>query len=57
MLAARFPALWEEKPDWRAYALLPEGEWFDLVRGRRFQADAPLNEWLSPLPFAVLTQV
>ena len=54
VLAARFPALREEKPDWRARAQMPDGEWFDLVRGRRFDADAPLREWFGPLPFAVL---
>ncbi len=56
LLAARFPALREEKPDWRAYAKLPEGEWFDLVRAGPFDADAPLREGFGRLPFAVLTQ-
>ena len=54
VLAARFPALREEKPDWRARAQMPDGEWIDLVRGRRFDADAPLREWFGPLPFTVL---
>jgi (1->4)-alpha-D-glucan 1-alpha-D-glucosylmutase len=55
VIVARFPALREAKPDWRAEAELPEGEWFDLVRGRRFEAGLPLREWLGGLPFAVLT--
>ena len=56
VLVARFPAHREEKPDWRAYAQLPEGEWFDLVRARPFAADAPLRESFGSLPLAVLTQ-
>src|SRR5262249_15631150 len=36
--------------------LRPESKWFDLFRGRSFQAAAPPTDWLSPLPFAVLTQ-
>ncbi len=56
VLVARFPARREEKPDWRAYAKLPEGEWFDLVRARPFDAGASLREGFGPLPFAVLTQ-
>jgi hypothetical protein len=30
------------------------GEWFDLVRGRGFEARSSLRESLSALPFAVL---
>jgi (1->4)-alpha-D-glucan 1-alpha-D-glucosylmutase len=56
VVAARFPALREEKPDWQAWAQMPEGRWFDLLRARRFDADAPLSEWFGPLPLAVLTQ-
>jgi (1->4)-alpha-D-glucan 1-alpha-D-glucosylmutase len=56
VLAARFPAHREQKPDWRARAQMPEGEWYDVTRARLFQASAPLSEWLGPLPFAVLTQ-
>jgi hypothetical protein len=33
---------------------LPEARWFDLFRGRDATVDAPLHEWLNPLPFAVL---
>ena len=55
VLVARFPALREEKPDWRAEARLPEGPWFDLFRGCPLDSAGPLGQWLSPLPFAVLT--
>ena len=55
VLIARFPALREAAPNWRAEAELPAGPWFDLFRGRCFDAAAPLSEWLEPLPFAVLT--
>jgi (1->4)-alpha-D-glucan 1-alpha-D-glucosylmutase len=55
VLVARFPALREAKPNWFAQARMPEGEWFDLLRGRRFDSEAPLSEWLGPLPAAVLT--
>ncbi len=55
VLVARFPALREAAPNWRAEAELPAGPWFDLFRGRRVNALAPLCEWLEPLPFAVLT--
>ena len=55
VLVARFPALREAKPDWRAQAQMPEGEWFDLLRGRPFDSDAPLSEWFGALPLAVLT--
>jgi len=57
VLAARFPARREEKPEWRAYANLPEGEWFDFVRARPFDADGSLREGFGTLPFAVLTQL
>ena len=33
VLVARFPALREAKPDWRAQAQMPEGEWFDPCAG------------------------
>ncbi len=56
MLAARLPGKREEKPEWRARAHMPEGEWFDLIRARPFDADAPLRDWFGPLPFAVLSQ-
>ena len=55
VLIARFPALREATPNWRAEAELPEGSWFDLFRGRCFEAAAPLSEWLGPMPIAVLT--
>jgi (1->4)-alpha-D-glucan 1-alpha-D-glucosylmutase len=56
VLAARFPAHREQKPDWRARAQMPEGEWYDVIRARPFQASAPLSEWLGLLPFAILKQ-
>ena len=55
VLVARFPASREAAPNWRAEAELPAGPWFDLFRGRRLDAVAPLCKWLEPLPFAVLT--
>jgi (1->4)-alpha-D-glucan 1-alpha-D-glucosylmutase len=55
VLVARFPALREAAPNWRAEARLPEGRWFDLFSGRRLEAAGPLSQWLAPLPFAVLT--
>ncbi len=54
VLMARFPALREAEPNWNAIAQLPEGAWFDLFRGCRIDAAAPLSEWLGALPFAVL---
>ena len=56
LLAGRFPAKREEKPDWRARAQMPEGEWFDLLRGQHFDRDALLRDWFGPLPIAVLTK-
>ncbi|HZZ60056.1 MAG TPA: malto-oligosyltrehalose synthase [Roseiarcus sp.] len=56
VLAARFPARREGKPDWRARARMPEGEWFDVIRARPFRASTPLSEWLGLLPFAILKQ-
>ena len=55
VLVARFPALRQAAPNWRAEAELPAGPWFDLFRGRCFDAAAPLSEWLGLIPFAVLT--
>ncbi|MBV9288678.1 MAG: malto-oligosyltrehalose synthase, partial [Hyphomicrobiales bacterium] len=55
VIVARFPALREAKRDWRAEAELPEGEWFDLVRGRGFKTGMGLREWLGALPLAILT--
>lgn len=55
VIFARFPALREAAPNWRAQAELPAGSWFDLFRGRCFDAAVPLSEWMGPLPFAVLT--
>jgi (1->4)-alpha-D-glucan 1-alpha-D-glucosylmutase len=52
---ARFPALREATPDWRATAELPPGPWIDLFTGRKVDGGPPLSEWFSPLPFAVLT--
>ena len=54
VILARFPARRERKPNWRAEARLPEGEWTDLFRGRRFEPGAPLRDWLGPLPVAAL---
>ena len=51
---ARYPAHREAEPEWSARAQLPEARWFDLFRGRGAKVDAPLHEWLNPLPFAVL---
>jgi (1->4)-alpha-D-glucan 1-alpha-D-glucosylmutase len=55
VLLARFPALRDATPDWRATAELPPGPWIDLFTGRIVDGGAPLSEWFSPLPFAVLT--
>ncbi len=55
VLIARFPALREAKPEWRAETRLPDGDWLDLFRGRRLESAGPLGDWLKPLPFAVLT--
>jgi (1->4)-alpha-D-glucan 1-alpha-D-glucosylmutase len=57
VLAARFPAHREAKPSWQARAQMPDGEWFDVIRARRFQASAPLSEWFGPLPIAVLKAI
>jgi (1->4)-alpha-D-glucan 1-alpha-D-glucosylmutase len=55
VLVARFPALREAAPNWRAEAELPAGSWFDLFRGGAAALGSPLREWMGPLPFAVLT--
>ena len=55
VIVARFPALREAKRDWRARAELPDGAWFDLFRGRGFEAGPSLRDSLGALPFAVLT--
>ena len=54
VLIARYPAHREAEPQWSAAARLPEGRWFDLIRGRYAVAGVPLKDWLEPLPFAVL---
>jgi (1->4)-alpha-D-glucan 1-alpha-D-glucosylmutase len=54
VLLARFPAHREAERQWSAAARLPEGRWFDLIRGRYAVAGVPLRDWLNPLPFAVL---
>jgi (1->4)-alpha-D-glucan 1-alpha-D-glucosylmutase len=54
IVMARYPAHREAEPEWSARAQLPEARWFDLFRGRDATVDAPLHEWLNPLPFAVL---
>jgi (1->4)-alpha-D-glucan 1-alpha-D-glucosylmutase len=54
VVIARYPAHRETEPRWSATARLPEGRWFDLFRGKEAAVGAPLNEWLHPLPFAVL---
>ena len=54
VVIARYPAHREAEPEWSATARLPEGRWFDVFRGREAIVDAPLHEWLHPLPFAVL---
>jgi hypothetical protein len=55
VLAARFPALREAKPDWRARAQMRAGDWFDFLGMRAFDAAAPLREWYGASPVAVLT--
>jgi len=54
VIVARFPALREGKPGWRAEAKLPEGEWTDLFRGRGFEPATPLRDWLGAFPVAAL---
>ena len=54
VVIARCPARRELEPEWSALARLPEGNWFDVFRGRDAVASLPLHEWLNPLPFAVL---
>jgi (1->4)-alpha-D-glucan 1-alpha-D-glucosylmutase len=54
VVMARYPAHREAEPEWGATAKLPEGRWFDLFRGRDAIVGAPLRQWLSPLPFAML---
>ena len=54
VVMARYPAHREAEPEWNATARLPEARWFDLFRGQDATVDAPLHEWLNPLPFAVL---
>ena len=54
VVMARYPAHREAEPEWGATAKLPEGRWFDLFRGRDAIVGAPLHQWLSPLPFAML---
>src|SRR5208283_4036803 len=54
VLIARYPVHREAEPQWSAVARLPEGRWFDIIRGRSAVAGVPLREWLEPLPFAVL---
>jgi (1->4)-alpha-D-glucan 1-alpha-D-glucosylmutase len=54
VVIARYPAHREADPEWSAMVRLPEARWFDLFRGRDATVDAPLHQWLHPLPFAVL---
>lgn len=54
VVMARYPARREAEPKWSAIAQLPAGKWFDLFRGQDAALGAPLHEWLSPLPFAVM---
>ncbi len=54
VLIARYPAHRETEPQWSAVARLPQGPWFDLIRGCYAVAGVPLKDWLDPLPFAVL---
>ena len=51
MLAARLPGKREEKPEWRARAHMPEGEWFDLIRARPFRRRRAFARMVRP--FAV----
>jgi (1->4)-alpha-D-glucan 1-alpha-D-glucosylmutase len=54
VVMARYPAHREAEPEWNATARLPEGRWFDVFRGGYATIDAPLHQWLHPLPFAML---
>jgi (1->4)-alpha-D-glucan 1-alpha-D-glucosylmutase len=54
VVMARYPSHREADQTWNARAQLPEGQWFDIFRGGNATIDAPLHEWLNPLPFAVL---
>ena len=56
VLVARFPGRREALPAWSASALIPEGEWTDLIFGTRVRSngEVTLPDLLSPLPFALL---
>jgi (1->4)-alpha-D-glucan 1-alpha-D-glucosylmutase len=54
VVMARYPTHRQAEPEWSARAQLPEARWFDLFRGQDATVDAPLHQWLNPLPFAVL---
>jgi len=54
VVVALRPALREAKPDWQAFARLPEGRWRDFVRGVEIDARPPIREWIGDLPFAQL---
>ncbi|MGO9420348.1 malto-oligosyltrehalose synthase [Roseiarcus sp.] len=56
VVVARYPAKREAKPAWDATLDLPEGRWFDQIRGRAINSRAPIHEWLGALPVAVLTE-
>ena len=56
VIVARFPALREAEPNWRAFAQLPPGDWRDVVGGDGVDTEAPIRTWLGALPFVVLEQ-
>jgi (1->4)-alpha-D-glucan 1-alpha-D-glucosylmutase len=56
VVVARFPALREAEPDWRAYAKLPEGRWRNILDNGRVETEATVSSWLGALPFAILEE-
>ncbi|MBV8593389.1 MAG: malto-oligosyltrehalose synthase, partial [Caulobacteraceae bacterium] len=54
VVVALRPAMRGAKPEWEAFARLPEGRRFDLVRGCEIDVRGPIREWLGRLPFCVL---
>ena len=54
VVMARYPAHRQAERTWNSTVQLPEARWFDLFRGQDATVNAPLHEWLHPLPFTVL---
>ena len=54
VVMARYPAHRQAERTWNSTVQLPEARWFDLFRGQDATVNAPLDEWLHPLPFTVL---